>query len=83
MLNSLCFTPEVCEVIPEYDRIVKSVCWYKIAADEKQHRNFMMWYGRGDRYCQEREGGLGQCGAEESREDSSVVNVSVPHPSRW
>lgn len=39
MLNSLCFTPEVCEVIHKYDRIIKSLCWYESADGEKQTGN--------------------------------------------
>lgn len=57
MLNSLCFTPETCEVIHNCAGIIKSLCWYKTVEGEKQSRNTRdVWsLGRGKQrefsYC--------------------------------
>lgn len=79
MLNSLCFTPETCEVIHNCAGIIKLLCWYKTAEGEKQSRNFTsrdVWWGR--KTLQEKGVGPGAARAEGSKGDSTLANSAFP-----
>lgn len=79
MLNSLCFTPETCEVIHDCAGIMKSLCWYKTVTEgEKQSRNTRDVWWRSEVLTGEGVG-PGAARSEESKENSALA-VSPFHP---
>lgn len=79
MLNSLCFTPETCEVIHDCAGIMKSLCWYKTVTEgEKQSRNTRDVWWRSEVLTGE---GVGPGAARaEERKENSALAVSPFHP---
>lgn len=78
-LNSLCFTPETCEVIHNCAGIMKSLCWYKTVTEgEKQSRNTRgVWWRR--KVLTGEGVGPGAARADKSKENSALAN-SPFHP---